>query len=221
MVYMSKKKYLLNLIILLTFINFNDTHAEMNIEVMALFKNKAILNINNEQQLFIVGEPEKLGVKLIQATSKFAVLEINGKRSKYNLGNRVQADYSSRDKKDILVYPDNNGMYRTIGSINGYTVDFLVDTGASAIALNSNTAKRIGLRYKLEGDPIYITTASGKEAAYSINLDRVKVGEIILRNVHAVVIDGNEPSTTLLGMSYLERLNIVNEGQVMKLEQKF
>ena len=112
-------------------------------------------------------------------------------------------------------------MFKTTGSINGYTVNFLVDTGASSIALNSNMAKRLGLQYKLKGDPTIVTTASGSVSAYSINLDRVKVGEIMLRNVAAVVIDGSEPSTPLLGMSYLGRLNIVNEGQVMKLEQKF
>ena len=50
---------------------------------------------------------------------------------------------------------------------------------------------------------------------------RVKVGEILLRNVSGVVIEGSEPRTPLLGMSYLSRLNIINEGQVMKLEEKY
>ncbi len=199
----------------------SEVFADTSIEVMALFKNKAMVMINNEQHLLKVGEPEKAGVKLIKATSKYAVLEVHGKQSKFGLGNRVQASYATQDKKKLLVYPDSNGMFKTTGSINGYTVDFLVDTGASSIALNSNTAKRLGLQYKLNGDHTYVTTASGTEMAYSVNLDEVKVGEIMLRNVAAVVIDGNEPSTPLLGMSYLGRLNIVNEGRVMKLEQKF
>ena len=196
-------------------------HASIDIQVMALFKDKAIVMIDNEQQLLKVGEPAKSGVKLIKASSKYAVLEINGKQSKFTLGNRVQADYEQKEKKKLLIYPDSYGMFKTTGSINGYTVDFIVDTGASSVALNSGTAKRLGLQYRLHGEPTYVTTASGTEIAYSINLDRVKVGEIMLRNVKAVVLEGVEPHTPLLGMSYLGRLNIVNEGQGMRLEQKF
>ena len=79
----------------------------------------------------------------------------------------------------------------------------------------------MGIEYKLIGDTTYVNTASGTEPAYSVNLDKVKVGEIMLRNVRAVVIEGGNPVTPLLGMSFLERLNIINEGQVMQLEQKF
>lgn len=195
--------------------------AATNIEVMALFKDKAMVMIDNEQHLLKVGESGKLGVKLIEATSKYAVLEVNGKQSQYILGNRVQARYAQQENKKLLVYRNSYGMFKTTGSINGYTVDFLVDTGASAIALNSNLARRLGLQYKLTGDATFVNTASGTEPAYSVHLDRVKVGEIMLRNVAAVVIEGNNPSIPLLGMSYLGRLNIINEGQVMKLEQKF
>ena len=192
-----------------------------HIEVMALFKNKAMVSIDNEQHLLKVGEPAIHGVSLIKATSKHAILEVNGKQSKYKLGNRVQASYTKTEKKKVNIFRDNNGMFKTVGSINGYTVDFLIDTGASVIALNSALAKRLGIQYKLKGEETIVATASGKELAYSVNLDQVKVGEILLRNVDAVIIEGIDPSIPLLGMSYLGRLNINNEGQLMSLEEKF
>ena len=191
------------------------------IEVMALFKNKAMVSIDDKQHLLKVGGTPVAGVTLIKATSKYAVLDVNGTQAKYFLGNRVHASYSKTEKKKVNIYRDTNGMYKTTGSINGYTVDFLVDTGASVIALNSALAKRLGIQYKLKGEETVVATASGRELAYSVNLDRVKVGGIMLRNIDAVVIEGNDPSTPLLGMSYLGRLNINNEGQLMSLEEKF
>ncbi len=218
---MIRQRHLLRIVLISLFVTTGWALATNDIEVMALFKDQAMVMIDNKQHLLKVGEPAKLGVKLIKATSKYAVLEVNGKQSKYLLGNRVHTNYKQHENKKLLVYRNSNGMFKTTGSINGYTVDFLVDTGASAIALNSNLAKRLGLQYQLTGNAILVNTASGMEPAYSVRLDRVKVGEIMLRNVAAVIIEGNNPTTPLLGMSYLGRLNIINEGQVMKLEQKF
>jgi len=191
------------------------------IEVMALFKDKAMVLVNNEQHLLKVGGSSISGVNLIKASSKYAILEINGKRSKYSLGNRVSTSYAQADKKKVQIYRDGNNMFRTVGSINGYTVDFLVDTGASVVALNSALAKRLGVQYKLTGKQTIVATASGKELAYSISLDKVKIGEIMLRNIDAVVIEGNEPSTPLLGMSYLGRLTLKNEDQFLELQEKY
>jgi len=192
-----------------------------HIEVMALFKNKAMVSINDKQHLLKAGEPATSGVKLIKATSKHAILEVNGERSTYTLGNRVRASYTKAEKKKVQVYRDGQGLYKTVGSINGFTVDFLVDTGASVIALNSAIAKRLGIQYKLKGEETLVATASGKALAYSISLDQVKVGEILLRNIEAVVIEGADPSTPLLGMSYLGRLKLNNDDQFLELEEKY
>ncbi len=201
-------------------LNASDQKA-LNIEVMALFKNKAMVNIDDKQHLLKIGEPAISGVKLIEATSKYAVLDVDGKRSKYNLGNRVSASYNKTTKKKVQIYRDASNMFRTVGSINGYPVDFLVDTGATSVAFNSDLAKRLGIQYKLDGVETVVATASGKALAYSISLDQVKVGEIMLRNIDAVIIEGSSPSTPLLGMSYLGRLKLNNENQYLELEEKF
>ncbi|MEJ2115882.1 MAG: TIGR02281 family clan AA aspartic protease [Gammaproteobacteria bacterium] len=150
-----------------------------------------------------VGESTKAGLKFIKSSSKYTVLEIDGERSNYDLGNRVLTNYAKAEKKKVQVYRDNNNMFKTAGSIDGYTVDLFLDTGARVVELNSALAKRLGIQYKLKGKETIIATASGKALAYTISLDRVKIGKIILRNIDTVVIDGNEPSTPLEGVSYL------------------
>jgi len=218
---MSISKNLLSLILICIASCPVVSQISINIEVIALFKDKAMVLINKEQYLLNVGEPTTTGVMLVESTSKYAVLEVNGIKSKYMLSNRVQANYEQREKRKTLIYRSTNGMFKTTGSINGYTVDFLIDTGASAVAINSNLARRLGIQYKLTGDSTVVSTASGTKNAYSVKFDRVKVGEIMLRNVEGFVLEGNDPNPPLLGMSYLGRLNIINEGQVMKLEEKY
>ena len=111
-------------------------------------------------------------------------------------------------------------MYLTSGSVNGYTVDFMVDTGASVIAINGETAKRLGLDY-LNANQIGVRTASGVELAYSIELESVQLGDISLENVAAVVIDGPEPQRALLGMSFLNAFDMERKGERLDLRQKF
>ncbi len=111
-------------------------------------------------------------------------------------------------------------MYQASGSINGYSVDMLVDTGASTVALNAATARRLGIDYE-NASPVVVRTASGMETAYRVQLDRVQIGEIYQRNVAAVVIDGPEPSRALLGMSFLRELDIDHRGDRLELRQKY
>ncbi len=158
---------------------------------------------------------------LVSASSSQALLELQGRRSIYKLGSRVSTSYTKAASKRITIYRDPQGTYTTVGSINGFPVNFLVDTGASAIAMGGQEARRLGISYKLEGRRIRIQTASGTALAYAVRLATVKIGDIQQRNVQAFVIEGEAPSTVLLGMSYLNRFNIINKGQIMHLEQKY
>jgi aspartyl protease family protein len=111
-------------------------------------------------------------------------------------------------------------MYLTTGSVNGYTVDFLVDTGASAIALNAATANRLGIAY-LEAPAAMVKTASGITKAYPVNLDLVQLGDIKLHNIEALVLDGPQPERALLGMTFLGQLEIKQTEQRMDLKKKY
>ncbi len=111
-------------------------------------------------------------------------------------------------------------MYMTVGNINGRSVRFLVDTGASAISMNTEQAKQLGIHYDKTGIPAGVSTASGFVKAYRVRLKSVSVGKITQTNVEAFVIDGNHPGPILLGMSFLGRLSVEHSGNAMTLIQK-
>ena len=119
------------------------------------------------------------------------------------------------------IWRDQSGGYTTVGSINGRTVNFLVDTGASAVAMHAGDAKRLGIQYRMEGDPIYVSTANGTAPAYEVTLDRVQVGKITLINVRGFVIDSPGSGRVLLGMSFLGRVKMEDQGTVLMLHRKF
>ncbi len=194
-----------------------------HIEVIALFKNKAMLHIDTEQVLLSAGESTKHGVTLISANAYGAVIEVEGVRRRYSLGNVVRNTNASENKQDpeIIVYRGIDTMFRTVGSMNGYPVNFLIDTGASSIAMSSQEAKRLGINYKLNGKPTWVSTASGVEKAVTVLIDKVTISGITIRSIEGLVIEGTEPSTPLLGMSYLNRFKIINDGNLMRLKRKY
>jgi len=192
----------------------------LNIMVVGLFSDKAVVEINKKRRLLEVGEISPEGIKLISANSHHAVLEKNGIEEKYLLGTQINANFSPPTKQAVVSLWPTKGMYLTVGSINGYSVDFIVDTGASAVALNVATAKRLGIDY-LNGRKIGVKTASGVVKAYNVMLDKVQLGEITLHNIRAMVLDGKEPERALLGMTFLSQLDIHRKDQRMDLMKKF
>lgn len=194
--------------------------AVNKIEVQALFSNKAVLSIDGQRRVLAVGTTSPEGVKLIAADSKNALLEVDGKQKNYTLGSSVSLSYSKPKNVEESVYADDRGMYLSVGSINGQSVRFLLDTGATLVAMNRSQAKRLGLRYREEGERSGVSTASGYEKAYKIKLKSVTLGKIKQHNVDAVVIDGNHPGPILLGMSFLGKVKVQHGGNVMRLQQR-
>jgi aspartyl protease family protein len=193
----------------------------VKIEIAGLLGDKAVLIVDGHQKVVQTGEVVQ-GVKLIAVEDGGVTLEVDGQRDFYQLGSKqIGTGYSVSAKTSERVYRDGSGMFRTAGSINGYPVNFLVDTGASIVAMNSAQAKRMGIQYLLNGEQGVVSTASGNVGAYNIRLDNVSVGQIKLTNVEAVVIEGSHPTEILLGMSFLGRLNVKNENEVMMLETKY
>jgi aspartyl protease family protein len=187
--------------------------------VQGLFKDKAVVKIDGKQRMLKIGKASPEGVLLISADSDVAELEVDGQRGYYQLGTGVSTKYTKPVQTAVQIWRDNRGMYRTIGSINGMTVEFLVDTGATTVAMNEQQAKRLGLDYRLSGEPRYVRTASGIAQGFRIHLNAVKVGAIELLNVEAIVLTGKYPVATLLGMSFLSRLELTHQGDVLELKK--
>lgn len=189
--------------------------------VLGLFSGKAVLEIDGKRRVLKAGERSPEGVLLVSADSRAATIEIAGKQQRMELGTHIGGSFQGPQLAEVQVWPDQRGMYKIVGSINGLPVDFLVDTGASTIAMNSSQAKRLGIDFRVQGDRGMVSTASDVVPAYKVTLDRVTVGDITLRQVTAVVIDGAQPQDVLLGMSFLGQLDMQRQGQVMVLKQKW
>ena len=212
------------LIVLCLWCTAMSVQAAGDVRVVGLFSDRAVLLVDGQQHLLKVGQTSPEGIKLISATSEEAVLLIDGQKINARLDGRVSAHKrtAAADAADeVQVWRNTSGMYTTVGSINGLPVSFLVDTGATAVAMNANQAKRLGIDYRVVGRQSGVTTASGIEHAWAVMLDTVKVGDLELHNVGAVVLEGAHPATTLLGMTFLGRLEIDNDGRLMTLRKKY
>ncbi|MEP1743051.1 MAG: TIGR02281 family clan AA aspartic protease [Kangiellaceae bacterium] len=194
-------------------------------EVIALFKDAAMIQHSSKQKLLRVGQSYKKRIKLIAATSHGATFLVDGEKVELGLhqsklGNSIESEQPSTIKS-ISIPRNTMGMYKTSGFINGFPVTFLVDTGASSVAMNESTAQRIGLQYKMKGRKIIVSTASGRARAWNLMADKVSVGAIQLSHVEATVVQGTGPTEVLLGMSFLKRLKMQDDGNLMKLSTKF
>lgn len=192
-----------------------------DILILGLFKGMVILRIDDVQHKLRTGDVSPEGIKLVSANSEEAVLEIRGQRQSFSLGSHTRtSNVPSRQTLSEARIWSNRGMYTTPGSINGLPVNFLVDTGATWVAMNAAQAKRLGINYRYEGKKGYASTASGVAQTYVVNLKSVKVGDIELQQVKGAVIEGPGPDTVLLGMSFLNQVKMQRDGKFMLLQKR-
>lgn len=206
-------------VFLLLFTNAQFVYAA-DVFVLGLFKNRAIVKIDGKQRVLKKGKKSVEGITLIFSDSDVAVLEIDGKQQEFKLGHHVSTSFTEKKMAEAKIMPVN-GMYTITGFINSQAVNFLVDTGATWIAMNANQARSLGINFRYTGKRGMVSTANGNVPVYRVILDKVRVGEIELTNVAAAVLEGNSPSEVLLGNSFLNRIEMQRQGRVMLLKQKF
>jgi aspartyl protease family protein len=191
------------------------------VRVLALFQDKAMLEIDGRERFMRAGQSSPEGVRLVSADQHQAVVEVGGRRESLTFGTSVGGTFATPESREVKIYRDLKGVYTTAGSINGRPVDFMVDTGATAVAMSGTEARRLGLPYRLDGNPVQVTTASGVARGHRVSLERVTVGDITLHNVEALVIAGDLPEQVLLGMTFLNRVDMRQEGAEMVLRTKY
>jgi len=195
--------------------------AVADITLFALFKDKAILHIDGQRRVMSVGTVSPEGYKLVATyiAHDEAVVEKDGKQQTLKLGVVVSA-FHTTTSDSVMLHADSTGFFHADGSINGKSVRFLVDTGANTVALNAATANRLGIDYH-KGRPGTARTASGYARVYGITLTQVRIGDIVVHNVDAGVIEGPQPEVPLLGMSFLGSVNMKREGSRMELSKRY
>ena len=192
-----------------------------DIVVLGLFKNKALVKIDGVQRVLKINKKSPEGIVLVFSDSDTAILEVDGQQQEFKLGSEVSTNFKQKRLAEAKILPTNGGMYSTVGFINGQQVNFLVDTGATWIAMNVHQARRLGINYRFIGQRASVSTANGVVPVYRVKLDKVRVGEIELTNVDAGVLEGDSPRHVLLGNSFLNRVEMKRQGQVMLLKQRF
>jgi aspartyl protease family protein len=196
--------------------------AAAEITVIGLTSGKAVVVIDGgKPRTLRVGESAPEGVKLVAASSESATFEVGGKRQTLALGNyaaAVKAQPATGDR--VALTADSRGHFITTGTVNGVSMRFMVDTGASTIALPLDDAKRAGVNY-LAGTPSRVQTANGSLVVYMVKLDAVQLGDIVVNNVDAAIIEGDKLPMALLGMSFLNRMEMRRQGDTLTLIRRY
>lgn len=197
-------------------------NAATQVNVVGLFSNKAVVMINNgAPRTLSVGKTVD-GVKLISASSEAAVFLIEGKQQTLKMGQAasVTASAGPVSNDPVSLYADSRGHFTGNLSINGASLKYLVDTGATTVALNSGDAKFAKIDYE-KGEQVAVSTANGNVSAYLVKLNTLKIGTITLNNVEATVTEGGSPAIVLLGMSALNKLDMKRDNSIMTLTKKY
>ncbi|MBT4836152.1 MAG: TIGR02281 family clan AA aspartic protease [Methylococcales bacterium] len=133
------------------------------------------------------------------------------------LQEQIDAQNKPKITRRIILRLDPSGHFQSKGSINGYPVEFLLDTGASLVSIPKELAQKLNLKFE---DEEFMVTASGRVTAYKTHIDEIKIGSITLKNVRGAILDQMGDYRILLGMSFLERLDFQKSGKQLILEQK-
>ncbi len=201
--------------------------AGTQVNVVGLFNNKALLMINGSGPHSLRAGQTKSGVKLIAANSNSATLIIEGKRQVLGMGQAASVGSSSTNansergiNKPVHLYADSRGHFFGNLMVNGTSLKYLVDSGATTVAMNSGDAKYAGIDYE-KGNKSRASTANGVVDVYLVKLNTLKIGTIVLHNVQASVIEGGSPAYVLLGMSVQNRLKMTRNGSTLTMTKKF
>lgn len=185
----------------------------------ALLPGLAVLRIDGKRVRLRSGETHG-AVTLLDATAREAQISINGEQRSLGVSQRISGQFAQPTERSVTIRRDERFQYRTTAEINGVRVAVLVDTGANVVALNRRDARRVGIGDE-DGTPSQVQTAGDIVPARSLVLDSVSVGGIRVDGVMASVIDGDFPATILLGMSYLQHVELQEQGGVMTLKARW
>ena len=189
-----------------------------SVSVVGLFKDKAIVSIDGGKPRTLSVGQTMGGVKLLAADSDSASFDVDGKRRTLGMGQSF-AGGTKDGRQSVSLTADVRGHFTAAGSLNGYPVSFMVDTGATSIAISADEARRMGLDYRA-GQAVAVGTAAGVMPAWRVMFNTVKVGSITVNQVDGLVVESGL-SMPLLGMSFLNRMEMRRDGQTMTLIQRY
>ncbi|MDP1568216.1 MAG: TIGR02281 family clan AA aspartic protease [Polaromonas sp.] len=209
------------LALLIALANFGGIAHAQSVALAGLLGNKALLVVNGAPPKSVAAGESHMNVKVISASGDQAVLELNGKRHTLRVGDApvsVGAGGGGKGNR-IVLNAGSGGHFLTAGQINGRAVQFMVDTGATSVAMSAADAERTGIKYK-DGQPVRMSTANGITQGYRVKLNSVRVGDVEVYDVDAVVSPQPMPYM-LLGNSFLTRFQMLRENEQLILVKRY
>jgi len=192
----------------------------VEVGIAGVFPNKALLVIDGAPPKGVaVGQKTEQGVKLVAVEDGAAVVEVEGKRRTLRVGQSVVSQQSTEQNPTLTLTADAAGHFFATGTVNGGTVRFLVDTGATMISIGASDARRLGIDLR-NAQVGYSQTANGAARVYRVRLSTVRIGDISLTDVDGLVHEHDLP-IALLGMSFLNRMEMQRDGQRMILKKRY
>ncbi len=182
---------------------------------------KALVVIDGSAPKLLAAGQTHAGVKLISASGDQAVLEIGGKKANLRVGDApvsLGGAAGSSSGRRITLPMSSGGHFMANGSINGRAIQFMVDTGATTVSIGMSDAQSMGIDYQ-KGQSVRMNTANGVAPGWRVVLNSVRVGDVEIFNVEAVV--GPNMPFALLGNSFLNRFSMNRTSDVMVLERRF
>ncbi len=209
----------LYLTVLAVFLAFSGAALALDVGLAGIMGSKALLMINGgEPRTVAVGQAVE-GVRLISVSGDQVIVEVDGKKRPLRVGQHAVGTVNADGSGKVILTADSQGHFVTNGTVNGKSVRFLVDTGATLISLGSSDARRLGID-PAKGQQAITNTANGQAQVSKVKLDTVRVGDVTLHNVDALVHQNDLP-VALLGMSFLSRMEMQRDGVTMTLKKQY
>ena len=193
-----------------------------SVSLHGLLGRQALLIVDGKAPRAVAPGQTHLGVTVLSTDEDRAVVALAGGQrltlrvgeSPVSVGGAPAPGGSDR----VALSADARGHFITPGSINNRPTQFLVDTGASVVAIGQAEADRLGLSYRT-GQPVTLRTANGTAPGWALRLATVRIGDVTAYEVDAVVTPSAMPAV-LLGNSFLNRFSMRRDGDTMLLVKR-
>jgi aspartyl protease family protein len=195
--------------------------AGQSVTLQGMLGAKALLIVDGSPPKSVAPGESHRGVRVVSTSGDQAVVEVGGRRQMLRVGDAPASVGGSGPPSGsrIVLAAGSGGHFMTQGAINGQAVQFMVDTGATSVAMSVPQAERIGLNYKA-GQPGWGNTANGTVPVWRVRLGSVRIGDVEVHDVEASVLPAGMPYV-LLGNSFLNRFQMRRDNDQMVLERRY
>lgn len=193
-------------------------HAQ-NVALAGILGGKALLVVDGSAPRGVAPGESHMGVRVVSVGRDEAVVDSAGGRRTVRLGEAPVSVGGSGAGQRVVLKADARGHFVSSGQINGRVMQYMVDTGASTVAIGRPDAQRMGLKFEQEGQSVMMNTANGVAQGWRLRLDSVRVGDVELRGVDAIVTPQPMPYV-LLGNSFLREFQMSRNGDEMVLHKR-